>query len=93
MPKWLSENPAKLIGMQKNRRKIEAGYDADLVIWDDEKEFSVTGEIIQQRHKITPYLNRTLSGTVEQTYLRGLKVFENGSFTALNTGKILKMGV
>ncbi|MEO8416190.1 MAG: amidohydrolase family protein [Ginsengibacter sp.] len=93
MAKWLSENPAKLIGMQKNRGKIEAGYDADLVIWDDEKEFSVTGEIIQHRHKITPYLNRTLSGNVEQTYLRGLKVFENGSFTALNTGKILKMGV
>ena len=35
--KWLSENPAKLIGKQKNKGKIAIGYDADLVVWDEEK--------------------------------------------------------
>ena len=39
MAKWLSENPANLWATKKNKGKIAAGYDADLVIWDDEKNF------------------------------------------------------
>ncbi len=69
--------------------KIAVGYDADLVVWDDKKEFVVTEEIIQHKNKITPYINKTLSGVIEQTYLAGRKVFENGDFSALNKGKAI----
>lgn len=87
--KWLSENPAKLLGLQDHKGKIVVDYDADLVVWDDEKEFIITGEIIQHKNKITPYINKTLSGIIEQTYLAGRKVFENGNFSALNKGKVI----
>jgi allantoinase len=77
MAKWLSENPAKLIGKQKNKGKIAVGYDADLVVWNDQKQFPVTEEIIQHKNKITPYLNYSLAGVPEQTYLGGSLVFKN----------------
>ena len=74
--KWLCENPAKLIGKQNSKGKIEKGFDADLIVWDDEKTFTVTENIIHHKHKITPYLNEELYGVVEQTYLAGEKVFD-----------------
>ena len=87
--KWLCENPAKLIGKENRKGKIAKGFDADMVVVDDEKTFTVTEEIIQHKHKVTPYLNHQLYGVVEQTYLGGVKVFDNGEFIVLNNGKII----
>ncbi|MFI5132041.1 MAG: allantoinase AllB, partial [Chitinophagales bacterium] len=87
MAKWLSEKPALLPGLAKG--KIQQGYDADLVVWDPEKSFMVTENIIQHKHKITPYLGEELFGMVEQTYLKGEKVFDNGELIQLNKGSII----
>jgi allantoinase len=85
---WLCEKPAILPGLQNKKGKIQKGYDADLVVWDPEKSFVITENIIRHKHKITPYLNEELFGVVEQTYLEGEKVFDKGQFI-LNKGKIL----
>jgi allantoinase len=87
--KWLCENPAKLIGKQTSKGKIEKGYDADLVVWNEKKSFIVTNDIILHKHKITPFLNEELVGVAEQTYLSGEKVFDNGKFLHLKKGKII----
>ncbi|MEP7374479.1 MAG: allantoinase AllB [Chitinophagaceae bacterium] len=86
--KWLCEKPAILAGKQKSKGKIAKGYDADLVVWDPEQQFIVTEKMIHHRHKITPYMGKELYGVVEQTYLKGEKVFDNGEFI-LNKGSIL----
>lgn len=95
--KWLCQNPAKLIGRHASKGQIAKGYEADIIIWDDEASFIVTEDIIQHKHKITPYLHAELLGVVEQTYLAGEKVFDNacpdnsfgGKFLHLNKGKII----
>jgi len=89
MAKWLCERPAALPGFENIKGKIQKGYDADLVIWDPEKSFMVNENMIHHRHKITPYLNEELYGVVEQTWLQGEKVYDNGTFTHLNKGSIL----
>jgi allantoinase len=87
--KWLSENPSKFIGKQNSKGKIAKGNDADLIIFDDDRTFTVTEDIILHKHKVTPYLNENLFGVVEQTYLAGEKVFDSGKFLHLNKGKII----
>ena len=87
--KWLCENPAKLSGLQNSKGKIAKGFDADLIVWDEERLFTVTEYNIQHKHTITPYLDEQLSGVVEQTYLSGEKVFDTGKFLHLNKGKII----
>jgi allantoinase len=86
---WLVKKPAGLAGIQNSKGKIQKGYDADLVVWDPEKTFTVTNDIIQYRHKITPYLGEELYGVIEQTWLGGEKVFDGGKFLLLNKGKII----
>jgi len=51
--------------------------------------FTVTENMIHHRHKITPYLGEELYGVVQQTYLSGNKVYDNGNFLELNAGKII----
>jgi len=86
--KWLCEKPAILTGKQSKKAKIAKGYDADLVVWDPEQQFTVTERMIHHKHKITPYLDEKLYGVVEQTYLKGEKVFDKGEFV-LNKGTIV----
>ena len=87
--KWLCENPAKFISLENSKGKIEKGFDADLVVWNPDRKFTVEENNIQHRHKITPYLNKELYGVIEQIYVGGKKVFNQGSFLNLNEGKIL----
>ena len=90
--KWLGEKPAILPGMQHTKAKIEKGFDADLVVWDPQKKFIVTKDIIHHKHKVTPYLNQELHGIVEQTWLSGKKIYDNGNFLDLNQGKLILYG-
>ena len=89
MVKWLCENPAKLIGKENSKGKIVKGFDADLTVADDEKSFVVNEAGIHHRHKVSPYLNETLYGVVEQTYLAGEQVYVHGKFIKMNHGKII----
>jgi allantoinase len=41
------------------------------VVWDPDETFTVTPEIIQHRHKVTPYLGANLQGVVKATWSRG----------------------
>ena len=87
--KWLCENPARLIGKENSKGKIAKGFDADLIVVDDEKTFTVTEKIIHHKHKVTPYLGEILSGVIEQTYIAGEKVYEDEKFIQLNKGKVI----
>ena len=85
----LTENPAKFLGLEDVKGKLEEGYDADIVVWDDTKQFQITEESIQHKHKATPYMNETLFGKVIHTFANGVQVVENSELKNLNAGKIL----
>ena len=62
------------------------------MIWNADKTFRVEPSMIQHRHKLTPYSRQTLSGVVEETYLRGRKVYDRGQFSEKTLGRLLKRG-
>lgn len=85
----LTENPAKFLGLEHQKGKLQEGFDADITIWDDSETFTITEETIQHKHKATPYLNETLFGKVIHTFVNGFQVVENGEIMKLNAGKLL----
>ena len=85
----MSAAPARLTGLDKRKGRLEIGYNADIVIWHPEKEFKVVPEIIQFKNKITPYLGMNLRGVVESTFVRGIKVYDQGQFAEKASGALL----
>jgi allantoinase len=87
--KWLCANPARQVSLEPQKGAIAAGADADLVIWNPDQQFPVTADTLHHRHKITPYAGETLSGVVQQTFLRGKKIYDGAHFADAPLGHML----
>ena len=85
---WMSRNVADFLGL-KNKGRFEIGADGDVVIWSPEKKLKVSRSNIRFRHPITPYEGQMLSGLVEQTFVRGTKVYDKGSLVSSPTGQVI----
>ncbi|HEX8151957.1 MAG TPA: allantoinase AllB [Thermoanaerobaculia bacterium] len=70
----MSAGPAKLANLDGRKGAIAAGNDADLVVFAPDEPFVVTPELIEHRHKVTPYAGRELFGVVKATFVRGVNV-------------------
>ena len=86
---WMTAVPSSLAGLIDSKGKIEADYDADLVVWDPDEEWTVDAEKLQQRHKLTPYAGRRLRGKVKTTFVRGVRVWDEGRIVSPPTGQLL----
>jgi allantoinase len=86
----MSSNVAKFLGLSKSKGALAAGFDADIVVWNPEKEFTVTPDQIHHRHKVTPYDGLTLQGEVVKTFVNGHLVYDAGLFREKNKGEIVK---
>ena len=89
LARWLSEAPARLAGLDGRKGRIAAGYDADLVVWDPDVEWTVDSSRLQQRHKVTPYSGRRLHGRVLTTFVRGQRVWDDGRLVGERLGQLL----
>jgi allantoinase len=87
--RWLAAAPAKLAGLSARKGAIEAGRDADFVVFDPDATFTVDASRLLHRHPITPYDGMQLRGVVEQTILRGETVYRDGSVASMALGKLL----
>jgi allantoinase len=88
--RWMSERPARLVGLERRKGAIAPGHDADLVIWDPEEEFVVNASVLQHRHKVTPYEGMRLHGVVRETWVRGARVYDRGHFVHEARGQLLR---
>jgi allantoinase len=87
LARWMAEEPARLAGCNAQKGRLAAGYDADMVVFDPEAEFTVTEDHLHHRHPVSPYLGETLHGVVRATYLRGAEVFADGKFPGKLRGR------
>jgi len=84
----MCQGPAAIAGLEKGA--IKPGYDADLVIWSPKESFRVTPDVVQHRHKITPYSGEELRGVVKETHLRGRKVWQDGRAIGSPSGQWIR---
>jgi len=74
LTRWCCAGPARLANLAK-KGSIAIGNDADFVVYDPDATFVIAPELIQHRHKVTPYLGETLSGVVEATWVAGVSLY------------------
>ncbi len=70
-----SYNPAKLLKLE-NKGAIEEGYDADLTIFDPNKEYIYTKDMVVSKSKNSPFIDEKLKGKVMYTIVEGRVVYE-----------------
>jgi allantoinase len=87
---WMSEKPASLAGLSASKGSIASGQDADLVIFDPDASFEVSGGDFPSRHKLSPYIGETLTGRVITTIVRGETVYHDGAFRPEPVGRELR---
>jgi allantoinase len=75
--RWMAAFPASLAGLPTKGR-IAVGWDADFVAFDPDATFAVRGAELRQRHPVTPYEGRTLTGRVSRVWLGGVEVTPSG---------------
>jgi allantoinase len=92
LARWMSSGPARLASLEKQKGAIAIGYDADIVVWDPKKRFTVRPRMLQHRHKLTPYAKHELRGIVEATFLRGEMIYDRGRFLGTPQGALLRRG-
>jgi allantoinase len=90
MVRWMASAPAALAGLSDRAGSLEAGREATFVVFNPEAEFVVTPERLHYRHAISPYMDETLRGVVEATYLRGKAVYRAGEFISGVGGRELR---
>jgi allantoinase len=89
LARWMSEAPARFAGLGTRKGLLAPGHDADLVVWDPDESFVVERGDLHFRHKLSPYLGRTLRGRVHMSVLRGALVHRAGATLGEARGELL----
>ncbi|HEY7119757.1 MAG TPA: allantoinase AllB [Tepidisphaeraceae bacterium] len=89
LARWMAQSPARMVRLDSSRGAIAPGRDANLVVFDPEARWNVSGPSLLHRHKLTPYEGVELAGRVRATYLRGRKIYEDGRMIGSASGQPL----
>ncbi len=71
-----STNPAKIFGMYPKKGTLAVGSDADILVWDPDKEHVISVETTHMRVDYSVYEGMLVRGAPVKVYLRGKKVVD-----------------
>jgi dihydropyrimidinase len=84
-------NHAEMYGLTGRKGTIAVGADADIGIWNPDREVTVTASMLHDNTGYTPYEGRKLQGWPEVVLSRGRVVVENNTLNAARgSGQFLK---
>ena len=90
---YLCTNPAKIAGLYPKKGTIQTGSDADLVLIDPKKEWTITTEKMHGNADYTCYEGMKVTGAIEKVFLRGREIVTDGNFVGTRgEGQYLKRG-
>ena len=91
--KYACANPARVAGLYPRKGAIEAGADADLVILDPDRTWTMTTDKLHGNADYTLYEGMPVRGAVERVLLRGETIAQDGAFTGQRgSGQYLRRG-
>jgi dihydropyrimidinase len=84
---------AKIFGLFPKKGTIAVGSDADIVIFDPNREKTISAKTHHMRVDYNAYEGRTVRGVTETVLSRGNVIVENGTFKGkAGSGQFLKRG-
>jgi dihydropyrimidinase len=87
----VSTNPARLFGLAPQKGTISIGADADLVIFDPQKEVRLSVENLHMNVDHSPYDHITVKGYPVLTMQRGRIIVKDGEFVGdVGAGQFLR---
>lgn len=81
-------NPSRRFGLL-GKGDIAPGFDADIVLVDPDKRFTVTAADSESSQGYSPLEGQELQGKVEQTFLRGALIYDRGEIRGEPSGRYL----
>jgi dihydropyrimidinase len=72
-------NAARLYGLYPRKGSLMVGADADIAIWNPEREVEVSADMLHDNVGYTPYEGRTVRGWPETVLIRGRTVIDDGN--------------
>jgi len=73
-----SAAPARQAGLEHRKGGIKVGLDADFCIFDPSVEWTFQQNLMHFKNKYTPYNGRRVRGRVQETILRGRRIYAYG---------------
>jgi allantoinase len=85
----LAANPARRFRIPA-KGQLEVGYDADLVLVDMSRSYTLGSKQLLQRHKMSPYVRYSFTGVVVRTIRRGETIVEGGRIVTRTRGRFVR---
>jgi dihydropyrimidinase len=82
MVELLATNPAKLFGLYPRKGTIAPGSDADIVVWDPEKELTISAETNHSNVNYNLFEGTQVRGAPEVVLVRGQVIVEGDELVA-----------
>jgi allantoinase len=77
LARCLSREPARLFGLYGRKGAIEVGFDADMVVFDPEREWEITPDSLFYLNKISAFVGLKGKGRPVMTFVRGKLVYRD----------------
>lgn len=88
-----STNPARIFGLYPRKGTIAVGSDADIVIWDPQKEHTISAATHHMNTDYNCYEGMRVTGWPERVLLRGRTLVDGDDWLATpGSGRFLKRG-
>lgn len=93
VPRLLSENPARNLGIYPRKGSLAPGSDGDMVVIDPRGSWRVREDDLFYKHpEVSPYVGMEFRGRIKYTLLRGEIVYEDGGVAGGPRGRWVTRG-